>query len=339
MSPSAGPVADPRQILVIRRDNIGDLVCTTPLLEALRTRYPQAWIGVLANSYNAPALAGNPHVDAVLAYRKLKHLAKGEGVLQAVAQRIGLVWSLRRRGLDLVVLAAGEADRRGMAFARRLAPARILSAQGPREGQHEVERVFTAARALGIETAIPALTVRAAVGPLERVHAALEQAHLAGRHPLVGVHVSARRPRQRWPAERFAALCLALHARHGATIVLFWSPGPENHPRHPGDDGKAAELVAALAGRVPLLPYPTSELADLQGGLAACDLVVCADGGAMHLAAGLGKPVAALFGDSPAARWRPWGVPYRVLQPDSGDVRDLGVEPVLAACGELLAGG
>ena len=58
---------EPRSILVIRRDNIGDLVCTTPLLATLRARYPQAWIGVLANSYNAPALDGNPHVDEVLA--------------------------------------------------------------------------------------------------------------------------------------------------------------------------------------------------------------------------------------------------------------------------------
>ena len=55
----------PRKILVIRRDNIGDLVCTTPLLAALRARFPDAWIGVLANSYNAPVLSGYPHVNDV----------------------------------------------------------------------------------------------------------------------------------------------------------------------------------------------------------------------------------------------------------------------------------
>ena len=30
------------KILVIRRDNIGDLVCTTPLISALRRRFPEA---------------------------------------------------------------------------------------------------------------------------------------------------------------------------------------------------------------------------------------------------------------------------------------------------------
>ena len=36
--------------LVIRRDNIGDLVCTTPLFEALRLRFPSARIDALTNS-------------------------------------------------------------------------------------------------------------------------------------------------------------------------------------------------------------------------------------------------------------------------------------------------
>lgn len=32
------------RILILRRDNIGDLACTTPLLEALRARLPRAWL-------------------------------------------------------------------------------------------------------------------------------------------------------------------------------------------------------------------------------------------------------------------------------------------------------
>jgi ADP-heptose:LPS heptosyltransferase len=52
------------RILVIRRDNIGGLVCRTPLFAALRARYSQAHIAALVNSYNAAVLDGNPHVDA-----------------------------------------------------------------------------------------------------------------------------------------------------------------------------------------------------------------------------------------------------------------------------------
>jgi len=64
--------------------------------------------------------------------------------------------------------------------------------------------------------------------------------------------------------------------------------------------------------------------------------VICSDGGAMHIAAAMGKPVLCFFGDSDATRWHPWGVPYRLLQPPSRDVADVGVESAVAAFDALL---
>ncbi len=49
----------------------------------------------------------------------------------------------------------------------------------------------------------------------------------------------------------------------------------------------------------------------------------------MHLAAALGKPIVALFGDSPLERWHPWGVRHRIARPESRNVADLSVEAVL----------
>ena len=77
-------------ILIIRRDNIGDLVCTTPLIGALRQRFPHGWLGALVNSYNAPVLEGNPDLDEVFVYTKAKHRSAGES-LAAILWRSGLV--------------------------------------------------------------------------------------------------------------------------------------------------------------------------------------------------------------------------------------------------------
>jgi ADP-heptose:LPS heptosyltransferase len=82
---------------------------------------------------------------------------------------------------------------------------------------------------------------------------------------------------------------------------------------------------------------PTPDLATLIAALSLARQVVCPDGGAMHLAAGLGKPVVALFGDSPVERWKPWGVPHQVVRPDSRDLKDLPLAPVLAALASLPA--
>lgn len=86
-----------------------------------------------------------------------------------------------------------------------------------------------------------------------------------------------------------------------------------------------------------VLPYPTARLEELIGMLASCDAAICADGGAMHIAAALRKPLVALFGDSPVERWHPWGVPYRVVRAASRDVADLPVEAVAGEFSSLAA--
>jgi ADP-heptose:LPS heptosyltransferase len=87
------------------------------------------------------------------------------------------------------------------------------------------------------------------------------------------------------------------------------------------------------------VPVPTPDLETLIAALSLADRVVCPDGGAMHLAAALGKPVVALFGDSPVERWRPWGVPHRVLRAPSRDVRDIGAAEVISAVASLRSPG
>lgn len=321
------PQVTRRKYLVIRRDNIGDLLCTTPLITALRRRFPDAWIGVLTNSYAAPALAGNPDIDEVFVYDKGKHLGSPLQRIAAMARRIGLILRLRRLRVDVALLPAAGNQRSAERFARLSGALRIVRADDcPMAGVHEVESAFRCATTLGIDGPPPAMTLRATTAP-----------HVvppAGNGPLVGLHISARKPLQRWPIERFAALARRLHAESSVRFLLFWAPGAADDPRHPGDDDKAADLLDRLRG-LPVTAVPTHHLAELIAGLAHCDRVICSDGGAMHIAAALGKPIVCFFGNSDAARWHPWGVRHELLQPDSRDVSDMSIDEVLAACRRL----
>ncbi len=329
-------MTDPKRILVIRRDNIGDLVCTTPLLAALRTRFPESRLGVLANSYNAPVLADNPDIDDLHVYRKLKHLGAQGGVLTALGQRLSMLWDLRRRRLDLVVVAAGIQDERGARLAKLLHPHEILFSDKPTPGQHEVARTFSAARQLGITSPIPPVRVVADQANVARARKQIARESPGPPCKLVGLHISARRIAQRWPVERFADFAIALQEGLGAATMLFWSPGETDDAQHPGDDRKAKAIQDLVAGKARLILWRTTELGALMGGLEACDAVVCSDGGAMHIAAGLGKRIACFFGDSDVARWRPWGVPHRVLQATSGRVEDIETKDALEATAQLL---
>ncbi len=314
------------KILVIRRDNIGDLVCTTPLLAALRQRFPQAWIGVLANSYNAPVLTGNPDVDEVFAYRKAKHREGGASLLRLHAQRLRLIWGLRRMGIDDVILAAPAHQPSALRFARLIRPRRVLGGcDSPLP--HEAQKVFATLSAYGLPGPAPACRVLPERPRLEHARAQLPR-DWAGRR-LIGIHISARKPSQRWPEARFIALMEALHRDCDAAFLLFWSPGPADHPQHPGDDHKARQIVDGCR-TLPLAAMPTHELGELIAGLALCDEVICSDGGAMHIAAGLGKPILCFFGQSSAERWHPWGVPYELLQKESRQVSDISVDEAVA---------
>lgn len=327
---------EPESILVIRRDNIGDLVCTTPLLAALRTHFPESRLEVLANSYNAPVLAGSPDIDLVHVYRKLKHVGAQGGALAALGQRLSMLWALRRRKLDLVVVAAAIQDGRGARLAKLLNPHEILFSDKPTPGQHEVERTFSAARQLGITGPIPPVRIVADPSNVALARRQIERERPGPQCKLVGLHISARRVSQRWPAERFADLAIALHEGLAAATMLFWSPGESDDAQHPGDDRKAKAIQDLVAGKARLIPWRTTELGALVGGLETCDAVVCSDGGAMHIAAGLGKPIACFFGDSDVARWRPWGVAHRVLQAGSGRVEDIETKDALDATAQLL---
>ena len=336
------------RILVIRRDNIGDLVCTTPLIAALRAKFPEAFLAALVNSYNRDALSGNPRLDAVFAYTKAKHREAGESLLGAYFNRIRVFFALRRLHFDYAILATPHYQPHALRFARAAGVAKVIGFTDS-EGQHgidipvpygdggtlhEAEDVFRLGAPLGISGVTPSLEVFADAGALERVRQALGSAAMKGGR-LIAVHISARKPSQRWPAERFAAAMRDLHARHAARFVLLWAPGSERNPQHPGDDEKAAAVMKLSEG-LSVLPWPTAKLADLVAALSLSDAVLCADGGAMHLAAGLGRPIICLFGDSQPSRWRPWGVPHVVLQPESRNVGDVGVAEVVAALETML---
>jgi heptosyltransferase III len=334
-------------ILLIRRDNIGDLILTTPLIAGIKRTFPEANLLALANSYNAPVLAGNTHLEGVFAYTKLKHRLPGQSWADALFRR----WLFNRwissSRFDHVIVAAPPSDAHALSMARRTQSPLVRFVEGPTKSPdkgkvidfkpladlHAVAQMAALGQAIGVP--IEASSGRCEVFPdaqaLARARAALPSAR-----PLIALHLSARRPDQRWPVESFAACARALHAQCGAHLLLLWSPGAQDDPKHPGDDAKALQLQALIQG-IPHTAYPTPSLPDLIAALSLTDLVICADGGAMHCAAGVGKPIVALFGSSPVRLWHPWGVPYRAMQPSSHNVVDITPEEVATAVAQLIS--
>jgi len=233
------------RILVVRRDNIGDLVCTTPLIAGLRARYPQVHLAALVNSYNAEVLEGNPALDAVHVYTKLKHRGTSESALHVISGKLRLFATLRRARFDCVLLAKSGFDRQGLALARWIGPRAVVGFSPPTaqrarglthpvppvaaETMHEVEVLARLGAALGVDDALGPLRAYPSAARVAEWRARLPQ--LGSERKWIALHVSARETGRHWPAEKFAALVAALAANVRLGFVLLWAPGAADDPR------------------------------------------------------------------------------------------------------------
>ena len=115
-----------RSILVLNQDNIGDLVCTTPLIRRLRDAFPAARIDALATSYNAAVLRANPALDQVYAISKTKHLTSLSGRVHAVLGKLGILLQLRRNRYDMAFLATRSNNGRAIQTCRLIGAKQLI---------------------------------------------------------------------------------------------------------------------------------------------------------------------------------------------------------------------
>lgn len=323
------------RILIIRRDNIGDLILTTPLIASLAKFY-NTKVDVLVNTYNQSILDNNPHIGRVHLYSKLHHRKPGQSAWSVILQRLKTYLDLRRTRYDVAIIAREHWDKRPLQWARVSGAKRIIAIGNntpesitdpvaqPAANQHIVQLLAELGKPIGVS---------GEPGPLElyltpdEISAMRHRLSVPTGMPVFGLQISARKPMQRWQAEKFIALAHQLSQREKCHLLLFWSPGTASNKEHPGDDEKAQQIIEACQG-LSLTPVVTKNLRELMSAMSLCDQILTSDGGALHVAAGVGVPTVAMFGNSDAWFWGPWGVPNETLEAPERNVELLSVEQV-----------
>ena len=324
------------KILIIQRDNIGDLILTTPLISSL-SRTLGGKVDLLVNTYNQKVLENNPHVGNIHPYSKLHHRQPGQSLFSVLLQRVKSYLKVRNAGYDVAIIARGEWSGRSLKWARLSGAKRIIAI-----GNDTPPEVTDPVRLSGGQGHIVELFSRLAVplgvteppGGLELYPA--QQEILSMRHrlplsdelPVFGIQISSRKPQQRWPAEKFIRLMHEIASQQPCQFLLFWSPGAADNKSHPGDDEKARQIIEACQD-IALIPAQTRNLRELIAGMSLCQQILTSDGGALHVAAGVKVPTVAMFGNSDAWFWGPWKVPAEVLEAPNQDVSQLDVGVVV----------
>ena len=78
------------KILLVRLRLVGDVVFTTPVIRAVRRKYPDAELTYLVEPSAAAVVQGNPHLDEVIVVPRASGLSRLMG-------DAALAWRLRRR--------------------------------------------------------------------------------------------------------------------------------------------------------------------------------------------------------------------------------------------------
>ena len=329
-----------RKVLVRAPNWVGDAIMSLPVLAGLKRLFPLAEISVLAVTRVAPLFDAQPGVAETIRY------PAGRGKWQ-------VLWEMRGRfdvalalpnsmesalGLWLVGVPSRvgyNTDARSVFLKEAVAGRQHLA------GLHTVFYFLGLLKALGGVAAFtpPVLCLKSE--EMDSAAQFLAEVDLPGKGPWVGLSPGAAYgPAKRWPAERFAALGLALQQELGARLVLLG--GSAERP-------VAAKVKEYLEGPVVDLVGRTS-LRQALGLLSQLRLLVTNDSGLMHAAAALSVPQVSLFGSTDPVATGPFSslatvirhpLPCspcfkRTCESDYECLKAISVGEVLAAAGSRL---
>ena len=265
-----------QRILLITLSNIGDVVLTTPVLERLHQRYPEAVIDILTDARASELLTHCPYRGDIL----LKDKRAGwRGVLQ-------LVRALRRSRYELIV------DLRTDGLAYLLRAKRRYTKWGARPpGSHAVEDHMGVIAALG--GAIPPTHIW--LNDDLRGNAATQLMTLPGQRWLA-LGPGANSPPKIWAVERFRDMVTLTKESFDAVILLG---GPADRER--------AACVAEDCALPCLNLCGATDLLQAAAVLARARAFVGNDSGLGHLASAVGTPTLTVFGPGRPLRYHPWG--------------------------------
>ncbi|MBC7802874.1 MAG: glycosyltransferase family 9 protein [Candidatus Parcubacteria bacterium] len=341
------------KVLVLKRDKLGDLLLTTPLLARLKEGLPQAETHLLANDYNSWVVAGNPHIDRLWVYRRVRHA--GSISVSAAWQWLRQSLALRRERYDWVIIANGDesprAIRRGLSLRGIRTVAHCVDASNypglsdpvaPDASGHEVERLLALLAPLGMP-APPAQGSRSAHFPRYVLPAAsadfarewlAERGLSQGGYVLLGL--GARRPKKQPSTAQVLAWSAHVKAAWGLDTVFTWTPGKADDARYPGDDEVAQPVLDARAPQIHPFRGPIPQALGLIWSARTC---LFPDSGLMHFAAASPGGVLGFFAESDVspspAQWAPRGPRAHYLEAEKS-VAELPAELIYARLAKLL---
>ncbi len=318
------------RILLVRTDNIGDVILTLPALASLRRKYPKAFIAYLCRWYTAPLLQGNAGVNEVL------KIDEGFpfGILAKIKElKFDISIHFYVEPQSVILAAMGGVQWRVGPFSKTWSYflTEKIKQDRSKVEKHEAEYNLDLAKECGGDglTFPPALFL-SSIEKREGAQILARTCGGPGAQPVL-IHPGSHGSVETWPMESFLQLAVKT-ADRGHQVVFTAGK----------DEGEVVSQVQKLGHKgVHAIPAGSLGLRQLMAIISNSRMMICNSTGPLHIASALSIPTISFFPRVPlvtsAKRWGPFAnfklnhilSPPRDSAPLSSITPDLALEWVI----------
>ena len=294
-------------ILLVQTGFLGDVVLSTPVISALKRRYPDSKLSVVTTPLAAPLVQYHPDVESVITFDK-RGVERGLGGLlrfskKIKARKFSKVFSLHKSWRTAIALWLSGIPER---FGFKEAAGTWLYTKTVKRGdlEHDVLRNLAILRSIDQDPTSEGSEMYIEIPE----HVDKQARELLEDLPqkVIGIAPGSVWATKRWTPEGFAAV--AQHfASQGYGVVLLGSSA----------DAELGEQVQKQVDVELLNLIGKTDLLLSAGVIANLDLLVSNDSAPLHMASATGTPVVAVFcATVPEFGYGPWRVKSEVVGVD-----------------------
>ena len=293
------------KILIVNPFGIGDVLFCTPLIANIKAADPEGFLGFMCNARTQDVLSGNAQIDKIFVFEKdqYRHLW-AQDKLRCIKRFIGFLFEVRKYRFDAVIdlslghqyslffLLFGIKKRIGYNYRKR---GRFLTDKIDIAGYDSkpiTEYYLGLLKFLDILPRYFEITMAVSEADQEKATQFFNKNQLKDEDLVIGIIPAGGASWGRnfsyrhWPPENYSRLADRLIEELSAKIIIFGS----------SNEIPICRIVEEKMRHRPFSACGQTTLKQFAALLAKCDLIVCNDGGPLHVAVSQGAFTVSIFG-------------------------------------------